>query len=1208
VAEEQQTSRAVQRQRVTTSGWADLSTSERGLHIVTLSSLAIAQPVLDLVARHPEFLAIRRIGPLDVAILFAVLIIGVPLPLLAAELLVGRLVRQVRRLVHGLCVGLLIALLSVQALKNLPVSPSLLTLTAIGISVLLLLVYLRVESARMIVSVMSIALVIVPVYFLTRDKVWQTITAPAPSAFELPAPDCTAPVLFIILDELPASLLIDDSGCINRHRYPHLAALAERATWFANATTVSGSTEQSIAAMVTGKMPGARIVPTATEHPHNLFTLFGQSYELYVQEPVTRFCPDALNRLQLPARSWSTENAELLSDLAVVYLHLLLPVGWTSDLPAIDQTWSGFAHNQAAILPSEPLGCPEASAVIEMLKQDRRLVFDLLQEEIRPVSERQLHLLHAMVPHSPYDLLPPNHLYSSGDRLPWRNEHPTSTNRLLVDEVYQSLILQMQYADAAVGRAISRLRQLDLFDQYLIVLVADHGKSFRDGEPRRLVSAGNAGDILPVPLLIKAPWQRRGEICTTPVRTIDILPTMLDLLGVEPPWQMDGVSVVSDDYRALVSLPIVTRDSDVVSFDAAAVHRAKQETVRWKLERFGSGADSLDLYRIGPFPDLVGTPLHLLERGDPSPELKVVLYNPEKYADYDPEGPYVPAVVRGLVLVERDESVCLDLAVAVNGTVWATTSSHTCEGRRLPFSCLLPMAALRGGANTVEILRIGGDGHQVVVHNLDQDEPVSRLRSMLGPQAQHLYAVAGAAREQGVGGTLWSTDLVLHNPGDETASARLRLLPRQPDQVPATSVSQATVSIPPAASVTYGDVIHSLLGRSKASGAILIGSDQPLLVSARTYNLVEDGDTMARLTQYVPGVPARQAICGTTPARLLPFKASGRFRSNLGLVNLDGELLTLRLTLLDGNGRLLANRLVKIAPYSSRQVSRFSHQQARVHNASVVVTATSGRALYLAFLSVVDTTTGDASYLRSYEASDGPLFVPYATHYTDGWQTEVTAGNVGDETARLSVRFLPGSGQPVSRSVSRPASPEKSFTLQAHQTISSSETVHSVLGGSGSGAVRIDISGTVLVTSRTYRKQDGGTVGQLVPAFDLSQALRQGQEARLLQLSFDANDAQPTGRRRSGCRAVIGLTNISERPIVVDLELLTAAGSHLTRKTYALAAQAAIQDEELMPTGSLEDGYAIVSSASPGALYFAYASVVDRRSDDPIYIPAQLTP
>ena len=102
------------------------------------------------------------------------------------------------------------------------------------------------------------------------------------------------------------------------------------------------------------------------------------------------------------------------------------------------------------------------------------------------------------------------------------------------------------YADDVIGQFLSDLKEHDLFNPSLIVAVADHGESFEEhGEQTHGYFIYDT--TLLVPLIIKPPagsgiTPRRID---TPVRTIDIAPTVLQLLGAAPARSMQGSGLLS---------------------------------------------------------------------------------------------------------------------------------------------------------------------------------------------------------------------------------------------------------------------------------------------------------------------------------------------------------------------------------------------------------------------------------------------------------------------------------------------------------------------------------------------------------------------------------------------------------------------------------------------------------------------------------------
>jgi arylsulfatase A-like enzyme len=99
------------------------------------------------------------------------------------------------------------------------------------------------------------------------------------------------------------------------------------------------------------------------------------------------------------------------------------------------------------------------------------------------------------------------------------------------------------YADAQVGRLLQGLSELGLAENTVVVITSDHGESL--GDRGRAGHVFLTDDNLLVPLIIAAPGGiGAGRVVADQVRLIDVLPTVLDLLGAEPDDELDGRSLV----------------------------------------------------------------------------------------------------------------------------------------------------------------------------------------------------------------------------------------------------------------------------------------------------------------------------------------------------------------------------------------------------------------------------------------------------------------------------------------------------------------------------------------------------------------------------------------------------------------------------------------------------------------------------------------
>jgi arylsulfatase A-like enzyme len=108
-------------------------------------------------------------------------------------------------------------------------------------------------------------------------------------------------------------------------------------------------------------------------------------------------------------------------------------------------------------------------------------------------------------------------------------------------------------ADARVGRLLASLREARLLDRTLVVVTSDHGESF--GEHGYLQHGPRVDEpVLRVPLIVRFPAQaphgRPGQRVAGLVRSVDVLPTVLDTLGLEAPKRLDGVSLLPAIDRA----------------------------------------------------------------------------------------------------------------------------------------------------------------------------------------------------------------------------------------------------------------------------------------------------------------------------------------------------------------------------------------------------------------------------------------------------------------------------------------------------------------------------------------------------------------------------------------------------------------------------------------------------------------------------------
>lgn len=116
---------------------------------------------------------------------------------------------------------------------------------------------------------------------------------------------------------------------------------------------------------------------------------------------------------------------------------------------------------------------------------------------------------------------------------------PGSKGQQLDSDLYDS---ELQANDAEIGRLLDALRAAGLEATTHVILTADHGEEFGEhGTARHGHSLFD--ELLHVPLIVRTAGQGSGSRITANVSNIDIVPTVLDLVGQRAPQGLEGVSL-----------------------------------------------------------------------------------------------------------------------------------------------------------------------------------------------------------------------------------------------------------------------------------------------------------------------------------------------------------------------------------------------------------------------------------------------------------------------------------------------------------------------------------------------------------------------------------------------------------------------------------------------------------------------------------------
>ena len=144
---------------------------------------------------------------------------------------------------------------------------------------------------------------------------------------------------------------------------------------------------------------------------------------------------------------------------------------------------------------------------------------DWIDKQTKPV----FFFLHLYEPHTPYK--PPE---------PYRSQYSSKP--------YDGEIARV---DEIVGQFLTSLKDKGLYDKSLIILLSDHGEGLNDhGEEEHGMFLYR--EALQVPLIVKLPDEKlKGSTVAVPVQLVDVVPTVLERTGIQPPAKLPGRSLAT---------------------------------------------------------------------------------------------------------------------------------------------------------------------------------------------------------------------------------------------------------------------------------------------------------------------------------------------------------------------------------------------------------------------------------------------------------------------------------------------------------------------------------------------------------------------------------------------------------------------------------------------------------------------------------------
>ena len=371
-------------------------------------------------------------------------------------------------------------------------------------------------------------------------------------------------VLFIVIDQLRADCVF---GSLARYvDLPNLRSLGDDAVVFREHYSVTAPCGPSRASLLTGRYAmNHRSVRNGTPLRHDIPSVATEARRAGYEPLLFGYTDTSQDpRVLEPEDPRLTSYEELAPGFTEV-----LRMRQESDVG----DWAAHLADRGIDLPDYPAAyrprgdTPDAAALYPAEASDTAYLTDRALETLGTAAPGWFAMLCYIRPHPPLVAPEPyNRMYAPADMPPARPAgtfatHPfhgpareyttiaghvvgfpdladTDDNVRLLRALYFGLATEV---DHHVGRVLDWLHETGQYDDTLIVVTSDHGEMLGDYGLWGKTAFQDAA--FHVPLIVRAPGGATGEVVVQPTESIDLAPTILDLIGADVPDGMDGRSL-----------------------------------------------------------------------------------------------------------------------------------------------------------------------------------------------------------------------------------------------------------------------------------------------------------------------------------------------------------------------------------------------------------------------------------------------------------------------------------------------------------------------------------------------------------------------------------------------------------------------------------------------------------------------------------------
>jgi hypothetical protein len=455
----------------------------------------------------------------------------------------------------------------------------------------------------------------------------------------------------------------------------------------------------------------------------------------------------------------------------------------------------------------------------------------------------------------------------------------------------------------------------------------------------------------------------------------------------------------------------------------------------------------------------------------------------------------------------------------------------------------------------------------------------------------------------GVPPTFFHSDVWIFNgsaDSEATVTATYRCLSGTP-----CSEAPQTFTIPARQVKTFRDIAVTLFNAPETAGAVEFESDRLPVVTSRLYTPDASQPTTG---MFVPGLSPEDATVSQVLTSLSHSVDPGSgFRTNVGFYNRTDTSSFVNLDFFEASGPSLGSIRLFVGPRQPLQLNDAEVFQRLGISHDVpdffCIVSTFGETRIHAYAAVIDNRSQDPIFVTGQDAAAPPqskLTLPAAASlpgaggtffHSDAriWNASPTAFTT------VTARYLCFGGDC--------GDAEQSFLLGPRRMMVLDDVVASLFHAPGTGgAIELVSAQPLVVTSRLYTPdRSAPTLGMFVPGLA---PMRASPLLVINGLSHPASTA-------SGVRVNVGVFNEADVAQVVTYRIFDGSGNKLGEASRFFTPREIFQVNDVFAflgvSAPVESAYCVLE-ASELLPIFAYGAVVDNRSQDPIFIPAEDDP